>query len=156
MKHFTYFTILFSILTFANTQSLIQLLGFPHLLQGLTQTKTAKDPYGDPSTAYLIDPNIQVFIARFETRTEFCDYKCGTFYHLPCFLLFSCNIQLRDLFLLVLLPLFMFFLTIICCRKRMWSVPCWIRYVAIFSGAALLIWVVRRIMKGGEVRKRRM
>jgi hypothetical protein len=132
------------LLCLVNSTTLISLLGMDHLLDGLAIKSPSTDPFGDPSIAYMLDPNINVFLMQFRNRTELCDYKCVSIYNLPCFLLFGCNIQIRNFILIFILPFIMLLAICICCAKRFWTFKCWLKYVAVFSGFNFFTWVVSR------------
>lgn len=136
-------------------KALIELLGMGDLLKGLAVIRQSKDPFGEPSIAYLLDPRVNVFLRQFTTRTSFCDYKCPSFFNVPCFLLFGCNIQLRNFFLLFFVPIVTVVISGACCGRRVWRFGCWMRYLGVFTGIILLIWFCKRISKAAAVRKRR-
>lgn len=49
--------------------SLAHILGMGGLLDGLAVSAPSTDQFGNPSTAYMLDPNINVFLTLFRTRT---------------------------------------------------------------------------------------
>jgi hypothetical protein len=80
----------------------------------------------------------------YKTRTDFCEYKCPNFFNLPCFILFGCNIQIRNFILAFFVPIFILSLTGLCCGKGIWTFSCWMEYLALFLGARAIIWVVKK------------
>jgi len=99
---------------------------------------------GSTSLAYTLDPSIFNFLKNFANRTEFCNYKCPNFYSLPCFLLFGCNIHLRNFILIILIPLLFLIFVGLCCGKGIWTFRCWARYIALFTGIVFWIWLVKK------------
>ena len=146
MKILLFLTLL---LVTSHTASLASILGMGDLLTGLAIKALSRDQYNNPSTAYMLDPNINVFLTLFRTRTELCDYKCKSIFNFPCFLLFACNIHIRNFILMFVLPLFMVLLTGICCGKGLWSFGCWFRYLRVFLGINFIIWVISKCKSAG-------
>ena len=103
----------------------------------------------------MLDPSIFTFLRQFKTRTDFCNYKCVSFFNLPCFILFDCNIQIRNFILIFLIPLFMLALTGACCGRGIWTFKCWFKYLAVFTGIAFLIWLIKKCAKGNKIRERK-
>lgn len=101
------------------------------------------DVKNNNEAAYIIEPTIFNFLGNFPTRTDFCHYKCPQFYNVGCFLLFGCNIHLRNFFFIVLMPVFALISIGLCCGKGTWTFHCWGRYLAIFTGVVLIIWFIR-------------
>lgn len=54
---------------FCNCSSLPKILGMQDLLKGLAIPSPSTDQFGQPSTAYMLDPNLNLFILQFRTRT---------------------------------------------------------------------------------------
>ena len=148
-------SVLLLLLVQGNSKSLIEILGFGHLLEGMAKMTPVRDYLGEKSIIYSLDPNIHTFLRMFNSRTEFCDYKCQSFFNLPCFFLFSCNIQIRNLILLFFFPIFIIILTGVCCGKGIWTIPCWLKYLAIFTGITFLIWAVKKCAGSGKIRERK-
>lgn len=127
------------------------------LIKGLSIKVQAYDQFKNPTTAYMLDPNLNVFLTQFRSRTEFCDYKCNkSLFNVPCFLLFGCNIQIRNFILMFLLPFFILILTVVCCGKRLWSVSCWWRYAKIFLGIHFVGWLFSKCKSAGAERLRKL
>ena len=124
------------------------------LLKDLGKAKPVTYFNGEKSMAYVLDPTIYNFLKQFRNRTEFCDYKCQTFYNFPCFIVFGCNIQIRNFFLLIIFPLVMLVMVGICCGRGLWTFSCWFRYLVVVSGISLFIWVVRRCVEGQKNREK--
>lgn len=135
--------------------SFIEMIGMGDLLQGLAVKSWGQDPFGQYTTAYMLDPTINAFLLQFNTRTDFCDYKCTNIFNLPCFILFGCNIQIRNFVLMFLFPFVMLTLGGLCCGKGLWTFNCWLRYLAIFTGISFVIWAMKKISLGGSTRKRK-
>ena len=136
-------------------ETFVELLGMGHLLEGMGKMSPTVNYMGEASTAYMLDPSIDNFLRQFNTRTEFCDYKCNGFFNLPCFMLFGCNIHLRNFLLAFLLPIVVIAITGLCCGKGIWTFPCWLRYLAVFTGVAFLIWAVKKCAGGQKIRERK-
>ena len=66
MKILLFLTLL---LVTSHTASLASILGMGDLLTGLAIKALSRDQYNNPSTAYMLDPNINVFLTLFRTRT---------------------------------------------------------------------------------------
>ena len=122
----------------------VELFGMEELLAGMAKMTPTKDYLGQKTITYMLDPNIHSFLRQFNNRTEFCEYKCRGFFDLPCFLLFGCNIQIRNFFLLFFTPIVILLITSLCCGRGIWTFRCWVKYLMIFSGISLIMWVIRK------------
>lgn len=135
----------------------VEMFGMGDLLQDLAKLKVSNIEGADQkaATAYMLDPTIYNFLKQFTTRSEFCDYKCVSFFNLPCFILFDCNIQIRNFILIFLAPLIIVALAGICCGRGIWTFKCWMKYIAVFTGIGLLIWAIKKCSEGSSVRERK-
>ena len=44
-------------------------------------------------------------------------------------------------------PVFLLAFTGLCCGKGIWTFGCWMRYLAVFSGVRLVLWVVGKCVQ---------
>lgn len=107
----------------------------------------------NPPNSYLFDSSIYIFLGTFENRDKFCDYRCPGWWDFPCHMLYECNLYLRNILIFIILPLLITILIVVCCSRDKWTLPCWIRYLGVFTGAALVFWIVKKIKK---IHKKRM
>lgn len=135
--------ILYSLVCLSQCLTLVELFGLTSLLSDLAKLSPTVNSTGEASSAYMLDPSIHTFLKMYKTRTEFCDYKCTSFFNLPCFILFGCNIQIRNFVLAFSVPIFALALTGLCCGKGIWTFSCWLKYLALITGVRAMIWAIK-------------
>ena len=126
-----------------------------HLLDDLGRASPVSQPGLGSSIAYTVDPDIFAFLQNFKSRTEFCDYKCPDVYNLPCFIIFECNIHIRNFVILIALPVWFLAMLGLCCGRGIWTFKCWLKYLMLFSGIVLFVWLIDMCIKGRRKNKRR-
>jgi hypothetical protein len=127
-----------------NAVNFVELMGLTNLLQDLAKLSSTVNQTNEASSLYMLDPSITTFLKQYKTRTEFCDYKCANFFDLPCFILFDCNIHIRNFIIIFFFPIFALSLTGLCCGKGIWTFSCWFHYLALFSGVKFIIWAIKK------------
>jgi hypothetical protein len=127
------------------------MFGMDSVLQNLAILNPKENPYNKPTTNYMLNPNINTFLKQFRTLTDFCDYKCGSLFNFPCFVLFNCSIQIRNFVSLLLLPFIILSLAALCCSRGIWTFGCWFKYIFLFTGIKLIIWGINKCANGGSL-----